>query len=53
MTDQPDPQPDTTPQQPAHVKFVYSTRPGRALLRREACTCDTGRDHSSYESPGK
>jgi hypothetical protein len=34
-----------------HVHRVYSTKPGHKLLRSEACNCDKGGDHSSFESP--
>lgn len=34
-----------------HIHEVRSTKPGRRLLRKEACNCPIGRDHTSYESP--
>lgn len=34
-----------------HVHTYLSTKPGHKVLRKEACNCSIGRDHSSYESP--
>ena len=34
-----------------HVHTVCSTKPGHKVLRKEACNCEKGGDHSSFESP--
>lgn len=36
----------------AHEFRVYSTKPGHKLLRAQNCTCEIGKNHSTYENPG-